>query len=299
MPLSNSVIICTYNRQEDLARCLHSLQQQTAPPTEIIIVDATPKELQSPVAMAPLLNQERYNGAQLFYLQTQKGLTIQRNIGIAQATGDIIYFFDDDVILEPDYLAQMQEQFQTKSHYVGGMGAVTNVPAPASNKYHLFRRLFFLQRDHADGRFTLSGMPTHAYGRTAFMNVEALGGCCMAFRRSALQKETFDEKLAHYAYMEDADMAWRVGKQGPLFYTPAARLAHMHSPISRDNIIKNRAMFMRNYRYLFFKNIYPQHPKRICAHWWSIIGLFLQAIILGHYDEIKGYMLGLKSDYHE
>ena len=107
------------------------------------------------------------------------------------------------------------------------------------------------------------------------------------------KKHQFDENLVRYAYMEDCDISWRVAQDGPLFYQPKAQLAHNNSPLARDAAVANRAMFVRNYRYLYFKNTYPKNKLLLLAHWWTLFGLFVYALLARDKDSIKGYAQAL------
>ena len=285
--ISVSVIICTRNRPDDIVAFLFSLSQQTYTDFELIVVDSS---------YQPLQNNEQFNNVtksfenRYNYLHTDPGLTLQRNKGVSIARGEIIYFFDDDVILQPDYLAVMQDTFAQYPHYLGGMGTIINMQSRPSLFWRHFNHFFLLHQDYATGFFTLSGMATHAYGTQQFKQVEALGGCCMAFRKHVLDKHTFDENLERYAYMEDCDISWRVSRDGPLFFQPAANLQHNTSAIARDSDVENRAMFLRNYRYLFFKNVYPTNRLRILFYWWTFIGLFVQAVLMRDRVSLQGYV---------
>lgn len=286
-----SVIICTRNRRQDLLQCLPSLAAQTYRSFELIIVDSSDVPVIEDDICMQAIDQFKPN---CVYIHSAPGLTLQRNKGINAAASDIIYFFDDDVVLEPNYLEVMQHVFAQHSEYVGGMGSIINMQPPLSYMWRLYHQFFLLQRDYSAGTFTLSGMPTHAYGNVQFKHIEVLGGCCMAFRKSVLNKHRFDEKLERYAYMEDADISWRVSQEGPLFYNPHARLSHHASPVARDAAIDNRAMFIRNYRYLFFKNVYPHNRLRIVAYWWTIVGLYLKALLLRDTTSVKGYLKAIR-----
>lgn len=276
--LTSSVIICTRNRPDDLARMLSSLREQTMAPTEIIVVDS------SDFPAAP---------AHFTYLHTEPGLTYQRNRGIAAATGDIIYFFDDDVILTPTYLANIHAIFEQHPAYAGGMGTVRNI-GHYTWWVNALRALFLLQRNYSSGKFSWSGWPTHAYGNTQFQDVEVVGGCCMAFRADVLRWHLFDEKLRFYSYMEDVDISWRISRTHRLFYTPHAVLDHNESPLARDKVTDRAAMFIANYTYLFFKNVYPENRLRLMGYCWSVLGLFLEAALLGKWQWFLGYLRGLR-----
>ncbi len=294
---TSSVIICTRNRIDDIICAIKSLKKQTKQPQQLIVIDSSDQQLINKPPFKAIFNTQQFPNTELIYRHTKPGLTYQRNIGISCVTSDITYFFDDDVILDPAYLKQMNSAFSNNQKYMGGMGTVTNMPAKKNDVYRLIRIIFFLQRDYASGNFTFSGMPTHAYGLQKLKQVEVLGGCCMAFRTCTLKKDVFDEKLYGYAYMEDCDISRRISYNAPLFFNPAAKLQHFSSPINRDAVVENRAMYIHNYSYLFFKNMYPRNRLKIIAYCWSIFGLFVEALIIRNVSYLKGYWRGLKKFY--
>ena len=296
-PLKSSVVLCTRNRLQDVLKCLPSIAAQTSVADELIVVDSSDVPLQDNTDFLALFNERLFPYTKLVYQHTSPGLTYQRNVGISLATGDVLYFFDDDTELMPDYLQKMQIVFALHPEYAGGMGSVRDVSPKQNNVDRGLRTVFLLQRDHASGNFTASGMPTHAYGLTDFKQVQVLGGCNMAFRASVLTKHTFDENLRRYAYMEDCDISRRVSYDAPLFYNPSAQLYHYASPLARDRVLDNRAMYIKNYSYLFFKNFYPRNRLKVIAYAWSVVGLFVQAVAMRNADYLKGYCKGLREFY--
>jgi len=291
-----TVIVCTRNRACDIIVCLDSLSKQQEEADELIIVDSSDQPLEQNRQFQQQFSKKKFLSTSLLYLHTKPGLTYQRNVGIGRATGDVIYFFDDDVILDKDYLREMNSVFQKHPEYAGGMGTISNVK-PGSLRYQLFRKLFLLPREKASGNFSWSGMPTHPYGTNSFKKVEVLGGCCMAFRKEVLKEHKFDEQFCGYAYMEDGDIARRISYEQNLFFNPKAQLQHLESPMARDRVVDNSAMFVYNYRYLFFKNFYGKNRLKIIAHWWSIGGLFIEGLFLRDWQRIQGYWKGLQKSF--
>lgn len=299
--VTSCVILCTRNRLQDAVSFLKSLALQIESADQLIVVDSSSQPINEINNFLEVFNEKKFPRTQLIYKHTSPGLPYQRNVGISLATKDILYFFDDDTILEPNYLQEMNAVFSAYPEYAGGMGTVSNTPPKQDNIFRFARNIvhsiFLLQSNYSSGKFKASGIPTHAYGTTDFKKVEVLGGCCMAFRSSALEKHKFDEALNGYAFMEDCDISRRVSYDAPLFYNPKARLLHLESPLARDRIVDNRAMYMKNYSYLFFKNFYPRNKLKVVAYGWSVIGLFVEAILMLKKDYIKGYCKGLKEYY--
>jgi glycosyltransferase involved in cell wall biosynthesis len=102
-----SVIIPTYNRQKDLKTCLNSILIQTKLPKEVIIVDDSDND-----KIENLITEENgifeNKNIDLRYIRNKRGksLTIARNVGIDNSTGDVVLFLDDDVILDKDYIKE-------------------------------------------------------------------------------------------------------------------------------------------------------------------------------------------------
>ncbi len=294
--ITSSIIICTRNRSEEINKLLISITKQSVQPTELIVIDSSDQSLIANIDFVHTFDASYFAQTKLVYKHTKPGLTYQRNVGISFASSDIIYFLDDDVLLADDYLEQMNRVFVNNPSYAGGMSAIANMYPKRYDLFRFIRIFFLLQRDYASGYFTLSGMPTHPYGTSKFTLVEVLNGCGV-YRASVCKKHQFDEQLKGYAYMEDCDFSRRVSYEHLLFYNPAAKLFHYNSPVSRDNVKDNRAMYIHNYSYLFFKNVYPRNRAKLLAYCWSVLGLFFEAILLRNKDYICGYMKGLKHFY--
>ena len=113
-----SVIICVYTevRWNNLVSTVESVQQQTLPPREIIVVvDHNPGLLKRV--------REHLSGVVVEVNTEEQGLSGARNSGIAVAKGQIIAFLDDDAVATPDWLMSLCEEF-TNLEILGIGGAV-------------------------------------------------------------------------------------------------------------------------------------------------------------------------------
>ena len=118
IPTTASLVICTRNRPQELARCLKSLADQTAMPAEVIVVDNASTDARA---------REVTIAAGFTYVQEDRlGLDFARNAGVSAATGEIILFTDDDVRLHPRWLERMVEAFDGPD-----IEAVTGLVLPA------------------------------------------------------------------------------------------------------------------------------------------------------------------------
>jgi glycosyltransferase involved in cell wall biosynthesis len=95
-----SVVIPAHNASETIARAIASVQAQTPPPDEILVVDDASTD--DTAAIAEKL------GARTIRLLVHAGAAAARNAGIAAATGEIIAFQDaDDEWLPDKFLRQL------------------------------------------------------------------------------------------------------------------------------------------------------------------------------------------------
>jgi glucosyl-dolichyl phosphate glucuronosyltransferase len=100
--LDASVVICAYTekRWDDLIAAIESVQQQSIPAREIIlVVDHNPA----------LLTRVHANFPTVIGIENSEpqGLSGARNSGIAIAKGTLVAFLDDDAMAEPDWLARL------------------------------------------------------------------------------------------------------------------------------------------------------------------------------------------------
>jgi GT2 family glycosyltransferase len=219
------------------------------------------------------------------YFHTRPGLTYQRNIGIEKSRGQLLFFFDDDVDLESNYIELIEKVFiddplcriGAVGGRVAGMEQREHISVFFSLKKTYFNtlRYIFLQSDFGTGKFRFSGMPTHPHLLMTSRYIECLSGCCMAFRRQVFTLARFDENLRGYAQMEDADISKQILNAGyKIYYEASAVLDHKVSPSNRLRDRELAEMTVLNYAYLFRKH-WPQTLLRKTAFYWTLLGLFV------------------------
>jgi glycosyltransferase involved in cell wall biosynthesis len=113
-----SVIICAHNpRPEYLSRTLEALRSQTAPYAEweLLLIDNSSDE-----PLASRIDLSWHPGGRHIRVK-ELGLTPARLSGIAEASGDLLIFVDDDNVLQGDYLEAASRIAETHSH-LGAFG---------------------------------------------------------------------------------------------------------------------------------------------------------------------------------
>jgi glucosyl-dolichyl phosphate glucuronosyltransferase len=105
--MTATVIICTYNRCETLKKALQSISVSILPPSvewEVLVIDNNSND-QTRAVVEDFCRQVPQRFRYLF--EPHPGKSYALNAGIAAARGDVLAFTDDDVIVEPTWLANL------------------------------------------------------------------------------------------------------------------------------------------------------------------------------------------------
>jgi GT2 family glycosyltransferase len=133
-----------------------------------------------------------------------RGLAAQRNAALDHIDGaDIVFFFDDDAVVRPDYVARALDFFAAHPEVAGITGRVL-LDGAASGEIS--------EADAATAiGATLGETPTGQWTLT-----RTLYGCNFAYRVSADPSIRFDARLPLYSWLEDHDFARRLMRAGKL-----------------------------------------------------------------------------------
>jgi GT2 family glycosyltransferase len=288
-----SVIICTRNRFDDFIRTLPSIAEQILTPDELIVVDSSEE-----TKLDGYLNSVKLPFP-VRYFHSPPGLTLQRNHGIRESKGDLIFFFDDDVDLDKNYLAEVEKVFASDiKQEIGAVGGMIVEHSSPTARLRLEQFTFYVLRlifgvvGTRNGKFYPSGMPSHPHKNQPSGFIECLSGCCMAFRREVFEKVKFDEALAHYGLMEDVDISKQTLDAGyKIYYQTSATLFHNESPMNRLKVQQWAEMSVVNYDYLFRKS-WGKDTWRWIFYYWTLLGLF--AANFHSLKALKGVFKGIK-----
>jgi len=267
-----SVVIPTKNRVEDLKKCVECLVNQTVLPYELIVVDGSDSD-----ETKEYLKNLKLKFKCIYIKQHKGGTANARNLGIKKATGDIIVFMDDDVILDRDAIKEVVNVFAENEEVAGASGIIIE-PLTKKNFLAILEYIFaiiFLRDSLRKGSVTASGHHARFPKKPSY--VEWLGTSFAAYRGDVLKEFNLDEnleRLSNYAYYEDFDISYRISKKYKLFINPRAKAIHRHSPSSRSDFFKVNSVKIQNHYYLVKK-----HGFSKVAFWWSTSGLLLARVI--------------------
>ena len=141
-----TVIIPTKNRPEDLLNAISSICHQTRLPDELLIVDQSSQEQNNLISNFFL---ECSSKIHLVYIHDVNivGLVDAKRVAVTRASGDLLFFLEDDVVLESEYIEKIINGFDINPTMVGSCGVITNPPKTGRlycYLFHLFHRGIFI-----------------------------------------------------------------------------------------------------------------------------------------------------------
>jgi len=217
--LKLSVIVATHARPDALARLLNSLAPQLAGAAdgasyEILLAEngtPTPSILPAPAPPLEHLHDPRPGKCRI------------QNVAIRHAKGDIIVCLDDDLVVAPNYLAEVERFFTEHPEFAAMKGRILPAEDPAA-------------KVGADAAVWLD-LPIVDHGEEV-IEVRGVLGANMAFRASALAGVgLFDERLGPGAagHEEETEMSARLVRAGfRIGYAPRALVYHDVDPARAD-----------------------------------------------------------------
>ncbi len=186
-----SVVIPTHNGAATLAACLESLQASTLAPYEIVVVDDASTDHTAEIAT-------RFN-CRVIRVAENIGAARAKNRGAAQATGDILFFTDDDVNVTRETLEQLAQAFADAP--VAGVVGLLDAQIPFDDFASNFKNLWM--------RFTYERLPRERIG-VFYTSIAAM-------RRETFQAlGGFDENYRGASIAEDTEFGQRAWSAGHL-----------------------------------------------------------------------------------
>ncbi len=289
-----SAIIPTKNRPIDLGNAVASILDQTRRPEEIVIVDQSDGS-ESRQVVENLLSKTNLR-CRYIHDQSIAGLVDAKRVGVKHATGEFIFFLEDDIILEADYIEKLRDGFDTHSEMLGCSGIITN-PPPASAFHDLLFEVFH-RSIFADRRIAIY---RKSKGRgNALIASAKLSGGLSAWRREVFAEVEFDTANGFHMY-EDIDFSTRVAHHfgSRLYINPNARLAHHCSPINRD-VLGPRQKRKLTECIVYYRKRHDW-PRAKIGLLWLLVGIGLESLFQSFSARspgpVHGYFQGVAAGF--
>ncbi len=263
-----TVAVCTRDRAQQLKDCLDSLRALDYRNLEVLVVDNAPSNADTRELVRKEFPEFHY------VLEPRPGLDWARNRAIIEASGDILAYTDDDVVVDPHWVTGLAGVFRDDPAVMAVTGLV--VPCEMETEAQAlfehyggfgrgFRRIWYRSnfQNKRDASFHIGA------GRFGT-------GANMAYRRSVFDRiGHFDPALDVGTVTNgggDLEMFFRVLEEGhTLVYEPAALVWHKHRRTYQElhTQLTNHGIGL----YAYFMRSAIHYPRRRAAIirfglWW-------------------------------
>jgi glycosyltransferase involved in cell wall biosynthesis len=184
-----SVVIPIHNGADHLRKCLEALRASTRRPDEIVVVDDSSTDDSAAIA--------RSYDCQLVQLQAgPRGPATARNRGVRATSGDIIAFIDCDVVVHPDALRLMEDQFVAHHDLSAVFGSYDDAPTNRT-LVSQYRNLLH-----------------HYVHQVSRREASSFWAGCGAIRREAFEAADGFDETYRWASIEDIELGLRLRVAG-------------------------------------------------------------------------------------
>lgn len=278
-----TIVVLSYDGRELLEVVLPTLARQTFPSFSVLVVDNGSSD-----GSAEYLERE-WPQVEILRLPENIGVAAALNRGVEAARSEFVALLNNDIELEPDWLAELVAALRSHPEAGSATGKMLN----------------FHRRDRLDGAgdvvmwsgaATRRGFETPDEGQ--FDRPEAVFGACggaALYRRVAFDAVgPFDEDF--FAYMEDVDWSFRAQLAGfACRYVPSAVAYHMAGATTGRNISPYLYMQRRNQLWMMAKN-YPArafvlHAPKILLFQLGFVASSVRDGVLGAHARAWGEAL--------
>lgn len=274
-----TVVIPNYNGIRYLGDCLDSLGKQTVQDFSVILVDNGSED------GSVGFTEEHYPEVTIRRFDTNRGFCAAVNEGIRMAVTPYVLLLNNDTICEPSFVESL-------------VGAIRRRPRCFSCAPRMVRMNAPDKIDNAGDFYCALGWAfARGKGRDAAnytKSCEIFSACAGAsiYRRAVFDEiGLFDE--AHFAYLEDVDVAYRARIAGYRnYYIPEAVVRHVGSATSGSpyNEFKTRYS-SRNSIYLVYKNM--PWPQILLNLPFLTVGFLAKLVFFAYRGYLREYAAGL------
>ena len=291
-----SIVIPTKNRPKELRKIFASLMIQTKLPEQIIIIDQSSDDKIIKNELKTVLKNKK---VEFNYLCNDKikGLVEAKFYSLNYCKYEIISFFDDDIVLQPDYLEKVDFAFENNPKIFGANGIILNTP-----KKNFLQRFFFKithKGIFSDNRYEVANSINKNNHEPKLVNT--LSGGLSSWRKAVFKEVSFDIENHFHSY-EDKEFSIRINKKFPngMYIIPQAKLKHFHSEINREasfklikmNVFEIIVIYKKNREISFF-------GLDLMLLLFSLMAkVFLRSVLNFNTGEIKSFILGFKDGFN-
>lgn len=221
-----SVVIVTWNSEKDIRACLNSIQLNSLPEKEVIVIDNNSQDRTTEIIEA------EFPDIRLVKNRKNFGYARANNQGILLSQGRYILLLNPDTKLETDVLTPMID-FMEKNPQVGSLGPKVLNPDGSIQQsvrqfpnYEILLWEFLLLSRLFPKNRRLGKWRMGYFDYNSLTEVDQPMASCLLIQRAALAKiGLMDERFPFY--FNDVDLSLRLKQAGyKAFFFPNARVWH-------------------------------------------------------------------------
>ena len=292
-----SIAIPTYRRPTDLVRCIQTIAPQLMQGDEVLVLDDS--DLAGDV-QKKLKDLVRDAGAVFHYIHKPsqdipRGSSYSRNYAAEKASHEYLCIFDDDIILEKNFLDRVRmlwREHDSEKDLVALGGIITNNRKQGGLE-RCYNRIFGLSstRNWDVNRNGFQVWNDHIKNQTKGYY---LHGGLASYRVAYLRHiGGFIQNVSGRAALEDVVFSLRAQHHGNYFLIDPAMCAHHdHSPHGRETTFQTGIKETRN-RLILKDDLKRYQQYAPLSFYWALGGWILRQFLVGSVRKGLGMIVGL------
>ena len=243
-----SVVIPIFGNEGDLPRLVAALQSQTLPPTEILLVDGSPKPLENPPP-----------GTRLIRSKLGSFLGDDYKLGVKSATGDFLLLMQQDCL--PENSTALERMFRQLTPERVSVVALVTLPEDCFRGYNFWGQVLMARwlgcvKQGVSNKFDLHRRDVLA--RIGWM-------------------ETWPTQLAG----EDMDLFMRLSSQGEVFVSEVEVIHYHHqrATMGAGDVLRRHFRLAESFGALFRKWGFALRRAPYAGHWSHHLTKYLYLIV--------------------
>lgn len=251
-----SIITINYNGAHDTCELIDSLKKHENYPHEIIVVDNGSVDPKGYISI-----KENYPDIKVIRSDKNLGFAGGNNLGIKHATGDYLFFLNNDTMITSPTLAYLVDRLESSPEIGCVSPKIACWPKLQIIQYAGFTPMSYITlRNECIGYKQFDRGQFDEAHETSFAH-----GAAMMIRTKDIQKYGLMPEF-YFLYYEELDWCEQIHKAGfSIWYEPKSTIYHKES-VSVGTQSPLQVYYHARNRYIFAKRIIPHKQERVCSY---------------------------------
>ena len=273
--MKTTIIIPTLNKKDYLSKVINSISKNTILPDEIIIINQWKKnELED-------LKDKFVNLNIKILFQDIKSSSIARNMWVKESSWNILFFLDDDIIIDNEYINKSIKYFNENKKIKWVAPKDISMENRKNNIFlKLIASLFLLWSFRRKSSILISWVNTEINSWSNKKYIEYLSPWHMILRREIFYQDNiwFPNNFLWWSFGEWIYLSYQIFKKYNLglIYLPYLCVENIWREVSKNDDNETLEKMKIIYKFIFwYKFVYSWRIISTIAYLWGIIWLFL------------------------